>query len=78
VFFRLLSIFTKKHEKIGILLLIFSCFIGLLNQAQSTKSAPNKQIKKLQNMQKQTIYQFKVEDLQGKSFDFADLKGKKS
>lgn len=26
---------------------------------------------------KQTIYQFKVEDLSGKSFDFASLKGKK-
>ncbi len=70
-------LYKKNMKKIGILLLIFSGFIGLLNQAQSTKSAPNKQIKKLQNMQKQTIYQFKVEDLQGKSFDFADLKGKK-
>jgi glutathione peroxidase len=28
-------------------------------------------------MEKQTIYQFKVEDLSGKSFDFAALKGKK-
>ena len=28
-------------------------------------------------MQKQTIYQFKVEDLSGKTFDFASLKGKK-
>ena len=28
-------------------------------------------------MQKQTIYQFKVEDLSGKTFDFAALKGKK-
>ena len=28
-------------------------------------------------MQKQTIYQFKVEDLSGKTFDFATLKGKK-
>ena len=26
---------------------------------------------------KETIYQFKVEDLSGKSFDFASLKGKK-
>lgn len=30
-----------------------------------------------QNMTDQTIYQFKVEDLYGNSFDFADLKGKK-
>jgi glutathione peroxidase len=28
-------------------------------------------------MKQQTIYQFKVEDLSGKSFDFASLKGKK-
>lgn len=28
-------------------------------------------------MEKQTIYQFKVEDLSGKQFDFASLKGKK-
>lgn len=28
-------------------------------------------------MEKQTIYQFKVEDLSGKKFDFASLKGKK-
>ena len=28
-------------------------------------------------MPKQTIYQFKVEDLSGKTFDFASLKGKK-
>lgn len=28
-------------------------------------------------MEKQTIYQFKVEDLSGKTFDFASLKGKK-
>lgn len=29
------------------------------------------------SMEKQTIYQFKVEDLSGKTFDFASLKGKK-
>ena len=28
-------------------------------------------------MEKQTIYQFKVEDLSGKTFDFSSLKGKK-
>jgi glutathione peroxidase len=32
---------------------------------------------KVQAQEKQTIYQFKVEDLSGKSFDFASLKGKK-
>ena len=37
----------------------------------------NKQAKTDVTMEKQTIYQFKVEDLSGKIFDFASLKGKK-
>lgn len=37
----------------------------------------NKQAKTVATMPKQTIYQFKVEDLSGKEFDFASLKGKK-
>lgn len=35
-----------------------------------TNTTPN-------TMEKQTIYQFKVEDLSGKTFDFSSLKGKK-
>ncbi len=37
----------------------------------------NKQNKPEVIMEKQTIYQFKVEDLSGKEFDFSTLKGKK-
>ncbi|TRX27759.1 glutathione peroxidase [Flavobacterium franklandianum] len=37
----------------------------------------NKPTKTVATMKKQTIYQFKVEDLSGKTFDFASLKGKK-
>jgi glutathione peroxidase len=37
----------------------------------------NKQTKTDVAMGKQTIYQFKVEDLSGKTFDFSTLKGKK-
>jgi glutathione peroxidase len=37
----------------------------------------NKPAKSLANMTIQTIYQFKVQDLSGKTFDFASLKGKK-
>jgi len=37
----------------------------------------NKQNKSEVIMEKQTIYQFKVEDLSGKAFDFTSLKGKK-
>ena len=52
------------------LLLLFSCQI----QAQNKES---KQNNSTIVMVKQTIYQFKVEDLSGNSFDFASLKGKK-
>ena len=52
---------------------IIACGIFLLwtiqSQSQNNKIKPT--------MQKQTIYQFKVEDLSGKTFDFASLKGKK-
>lgn len=50
-----------------------SSFLFLSCQGQ-TKSASNPITKP---MEKQTIYQFKVEDLSGKIFDFASLKGKK-
>lgn len=51
-------------------LLIIACgaFLLLVNQSQAQKKP---------TMEKQTIYQFKVEDLSGKQFDFATLKGKK-
>lgn len=39
--------------------------------------AQNKSKTTSKTMEKQTIYQFKVEDLSGKTFDFASLKGKK-
>lgn len=44
-------------------------FMGIQSQAQTTKNK--------NTMEKQTIYQFKVEDLSGETFDFASLKGKK-
>jgi glutathione peroxidase len=54
-------------------LLFIACgiflFISNPSQAQNKKSKGT--------MEKQTIYQFKVEDLSGKTFDFASLKGKK-
>jgi glutathione peroxidase len=37
----------------------------------------NKTITTTKTMEKQNIYQFKVEDLSGKTFDFSTLKGKK-
>ncbi|MFM2368948.1 MAG: hypothetical protein RL619_1248 [Bacteroidota bacterium] len=59
------------------LLFIASCAIMLFscqNQAQTKKTKLNKNNIA---MDKETIYQFKVEDLSGKIFDFASLKGKK-
>lgn len=53
----------------GVLLLL-----GGNIQAQSKKNA---KIKKEKTMDTQSIYQFKVEDLYGETFDFSTLKGKK-
>ena len=59
-------------------ILIFTCAAFFLfscqNKAQETVTAENKSSIA---MTKQNIYQFKVEDLSGKTFDFASLKGKK-
>ena len=49
----------------------FGLFLFWSCQGQKNQS------KTFTTMQKQTIYQFKVEDLSGKEFDFASLKGKK-
>jgi glutathione peroxidase len=51
-------------------LFLFSC----QNQAQTNKTKTPKTDKV---MAKETIYQYKVEDLSGNPFDFASLKGKK-
>jgi glutathione peroxidase len=59
------------------LLFIASCAIMLFscqNQAQSKKTEKNMNATPIA---KETIYQFKVEDLSGNTFDFSTLKGKK-
>ncbi|WP_343706537.1 glutathione peroxidase [Flavobacterium sp.] len=43
----------------------------------NAQTSSNKLSKKDKTMTKETIYQFKVEDLSGDTFDFASLKGKK-
>lgn len=53
--------------------LIIICGVCLFWSCQGQ----NKPAKNEATMEKQTIYQFKVEDLSGKTFDFATLKGKK-
>jgi glutathione peroxidase len=54
---------------------LFICAFGLFFLMSC--QGQNKQNKPEATMEKQTIYQFKVEDLSGKQFDFASLKGKK-
>ncbi|MFH6989745.1 glutathione peroxidase [Flavobacterium collinsii] len=58
--------------------LFITCSVVLLFgtkiQAQTSKEKLSKTDK---TMAKETIYQFKVEDLSGDTFDFASLKGKK-
>jgi glutathione peroxidase len=49
-------------------------FLSAEAEAQTSK---NKLSKSDKAMAKETIYQFKVEDLSGDTFDFASLKGKK-
>lgn len=47
------------------------------NQAQQKNTSLNSSIDKNQKVMTETIYQFKVTDLEGNEFDFSDLKGKK-
>ncbi|HQK40513.1 MAG TPA: redoxin domain-containing protein, partial [Flavobacterium alvei] len=54
-------------------LLMYSLGLFLIWSCQGQ----NKPTKDNVVMEKQNIYQFKVEDLSGKTFDFATLKGKK-
>jgi glutathione peroxidase len=58
-----------------ILLLVVFVFLSCKNQAQNQASTAV--TSKTETMEKQNIYQFKVQDLEGKEFDFATLKGKK-
>ncbi len=55
-------------------LIIFSCFLLMSCQNQAQTKTENKVT---QPAMKQSIYTFKVEDLEGNEFDFASLKGKK-
>ena len=55
----------------SVVALLFSC----QNQAQKKQTATATAT--TTPMAKETIYQFKVEDLSGDSFDFSTLKGKK-
>lgn len=61
-------------------LITVALIYGLLSCKQSETSIAQAAIPATQNetpMAKETIYQFKVEDLEGNTFDFSTLKGKK-
>ena len=62
-------------------LMIFLGGICLLssykNQAHDIAENIQTEVKQPETMTKETIYQFKVQDLNGKNFDFSSLKGKK-
>lgn len=55
--------------------LVFSAVFLMAAQVQAQTSIKKSKTEKV--MGKQTIYQFKVQDLSGDTFDFASLKGKK-
>jgi glutathione peroxidase len=59
------------------LLFLFCGAMILFSSQGQAQTKKNKNSKSENVMEKQTIYQFKVEDLSGKPFDFASLKGKK-
>jgi len=61
----------KKIILTSVVALMFSC----QNNAQPKELTAQAQTS--QKMEKQSIHQFKVTDLSGKSFDFSTLKGKK-
>lgn len=71
----ILANFIKNYQMKKILFIMFGAVLsfGTIN-AQTSK---NKLSKTDKVMAKETIYQFKVEDLSGDTFDFASLKGKK-
>jgi glutathione peroxidase len=62
-------------------LLLMACgimlFAGCQNTAKDTAQQTSSSTETTKPMAKATIYQFKVQDLYGKEFDFASLKGKK-
>jgi glutathione peroxidase len=56
---------------------IVTILVGSILLVSCQGQSQTKTVTKTTVMEKQNIYQFKVEDLSGKTFDFATLKGKK-
>jgi glutathione peroxidase len=66
----------KKHMRKLIFTLSLVGLFSCQNKAQSNPETLNMSIQQ-ENMEKQNIYQFKVNDINGKEFDFSSLQGKK-
>ena len=66
-----------KHLIYFIAILIFSKNYAQGTQQKPAKKVTNQQKFKTKKVKNNTIYQFKVTDLNGDLFDFASLKGKK-
>lgn len=67
-------------KKIAILACSIVLFASCKNNTQDTTTETTETAQAVENptnMSKENIYQFKVEDLYGKEFDFSTLKGKK-
>lgn len=67
-------------KKIAILACSIVLFASCKNNTQDTTTETTETAQAVENqtnMSKESIYQFKVEDLYGKEFDFSTLKGKK-
>lgn len=67
-------------KKIAILACSIVLFASCKNNTQNTTTETTETAQAVENptnMSKENIYQFKVEDLYGKEFDFSTLKGKK-
>ena len=58
-------------------LIIATCALTLFSCQNQAQPKQSHDIMSAENVVKETIYQFKVEDLSGEIFDFASLKGKK-
>ena len=81
MFYKTTIVFVYFYEKLIIMKkIILGAFTALsLIGCMENNAQNNKQITATseKNMEKQSIYQFKVTDLSGKEFDFGSLRGKK-
>jgi len=64
-------------KKFSLFLITSFLVMSCQNQAQNQVSSTKKTDFTTTKMEKQTIYQFKITDLNGNEFDFETLKGKK-